>query len=463
MPPRLLLISGLACLAVAAVSLLVASEPVYDAWSWLVWGRELAGLGFDATTGPTWKPLPVVIAVPLSLAGDAAPELWLVLVRAAWLLALVLAADIALSLTGGASRALRALAAAFAVAVIVLLRDDATQWSRQVAGGMAEPLLVAVVLGAVRAGLAQRPRSALVLGALAALLRPEAFPLLALYALWCWRTDPRARPVAIGVALAVPLLWIAPPLLAGDTGGTARAQTETSNPLEALGWAAVLPLAVAWPLALAALRDRRARVLGAGALAWIAIVAAMTLAGFPGLPRFMAPAAAIAGVLGGAGLAALLGGSRARARPALAALAAVALAITAIGLPGRVAELSQGWDSAARISDSHDRLRDLVDRVGPRRLFACGRLATSDVLVRTLLSWELDVPLSRVVSFGTRPRLSGAFVVGLQASPGLRQDVREAAQLVAADGEWSVYSIDCPATASPSPAARSAGVSGATR
>jgi hypothetical protein len=76
---------------------------------------------------------------------------------------------------------------------------------------------------------------------------------------------------------------------------------------------------------------------------------------------------------------------------------------------------------------------------------------------------RLGVPLSQVVSFGTRPRLSGACVDGLQASTGLRQDVREAAQLVAADGEWSVYSIDCPATARPSPAARSAGVWGGSR
>jgi hypothetical protein len=459
MTSRRLLRAVLACLAVAGISLLVAGEPVYDAWAWLVWGRELAHLGIDTSTGPSWKPLPVLIAVPLSLAGDAAPELWLVLVRAAWLLALVLAADLAVSLTPGLPRALRSLAAGFAVLVVVLLTDEVTQWSRQVAGGMSEPLLVAVVLAAVRAGLAGQARSALALGALAALLRPEAAPLLALYALWCWRAEPRTRPLAVGVGLVVPALWIAPELFFAGAGSAARAQTETSNPLEALGWAVALPLAVAWPLALAASYDRRARVLAAGALLWILIVAAMTLAGFPGLPRFMAPAAAIVGVLGGAGLAVLL----ARPRAWIAAAAIAALAVTAAGLPGRIAEVPRAWSSAARISDSHGRLRALVDRLGAERLLACGKLATSDVLVRTGLAWELGVPLSQVVSFGTRPRLSGAFVVGLQASPGLRQDVREAAQLVAQEGEWSVYSIDCPATARPSVPARSAGVSGATR
>jgi hypothetical protein len=137
--------------------------------------------------------------------------------------------------------------------------------------------------------------------------------------------------------------------------------------------------------------------------------------------------------------------------------------VTALGLPARVAEVPHAWTSAARISDSHERLRELAAPLGRERLLACGRLATSDVLVRTALAWKLGVPLSQVVSFGTPPRLSGAFVVGLQASPGLRQDVRAAATRVAAAGEWSVYSIDCPAMASSSPGPRSAGVRGATR
>ena len=452
----------LVCLALGTLSLLVAGEPVYDAWAWLAWGRELTHLQLETSSGPAWKPLPVILTAALSLAGDAAPQLWLVLVRAAWLAALLLAAQIAFVLAAGRPRPLRLAGAAFAAICVVLLGDEVTHWSRQVAGGMAEPLLVALVLGAVSAALATRTRTALALGALAALVRPEAFALLAIFGLWCWRVDPRQRPLIVVVALGVPGLWLAPELLAGGRGGAQRAQTGTSDPLEALGWAAALPLAVAWPLALAALGDRRARVLGAGAVGWIALVAAMTLAGFAGLPRFMAPAAALVAVLGGAGLAALL------ARPVrpstwVVALTVPALVVTVVGLPGRVAELPHAWRSAARISDSHDRLRELANGVGRERLLACGRLATSDVLVRTALAWELGVPLSHVVSFGKRPRLSGAFVMGPQAQAGLRRGVRDTATAVAHNGEWSVYSIDCPATASSSAAARSAGVTGATR
>ena len=462
----------LACAGLAALSLLVAAEPVYDAWAWLVWGRELTHLGLDVSSGPSWKPLPVALAAPLSLAGDAAPTLWLVLVRAAWLASLLLAAEIAFVLTAGRPRALRIAAAAFAATSLALLSDDVTMWARQAAGGMSEPLLVALVLGALRAGLAGRVRATLGLLALAALVRPEAWPLLAAYGLWCARGDRRARPLVAALVLGVALLWLAPELLGAGGGGAAgRAQRGTGDPLEALGWAAVLPLAVAWPLALVALRGAGgaggvpagpAPLLAGAALGWIALVAVMTLAGFPGLPRFMAPAAAVVGVLGGVGLAALLDRPRAHG-PVLPALVVVALVVALVGLPGRVAELPHAWSSSARIDDSHARLRALARELGRGRLLRCGRLATSDVLVRTALAWELDVRLADVVSFGEPSRRSGAFVVGLQASPGLRAAMRAAGTSLGRRGEWSVYSVACPLTASVSPAARSAGVSGAAR
>jgi hypothetical protein len=192
----------------------------------------------------------------------------------------------------------------------------------------------------------------------------------------------------------------------------------------------------------------------------------MTLLGFPGLARFVAPAAAIAGVLGGVGLATLLDRPRAWPRsPAAAAFATVlvvALALTAAGLPGRVGDLVQAWSSSARISDSHDRLRAVVRAAGGRpALLRCGRLATSDVLVRTGLAWQLGVPLADVVSFGTPSRYSGAFVIGLQASPGLRHEMRSVGGLLARQGEWSVRSVACPVTEGSS--ASSAGVAGASR
>ena len=458
MTVRPLVAASLACLALAAASLALGHEPVYDAWAWLVWGRELAAGGLDISSGPSWKPLMVAIAVPLSLAGDAAPELWIVLVRAAWLFALVLAGELAWVLTGGAPRGARIAAAVFAAASLALLTDPVTMWARQAAGGMSEPVLVALVLGAVRVQLAGRSRAALVLGTLAGLVRPEVWPLLAVFGLWLWRRERSSGPLVVALALVLPALWFVPELLAADDalGAAGRAQRDGGGPWEALVRAAALPLAAAWPLALVALSDRRRDprlvALALGSLAWVAIVAAMAAGGFAGLPRFMAPAAAVAGVLGGVGLARLLTAPR---RPAVVALAAALALLVAFELPGRLAELPHAVRSTARVADSHDRLRALAGAVGRERLLACGRLATSDVLVRTALAWRLAVPLGDVVSFGRSPRDSGAFVVGLQASPRLRESVRSAATQIGRRAEWRAYSLDCPAA--------SAGVSGARR
>jgi hypothetical protein len=294
------------------------------------------------------------------------------------------------------------------------------------------------------------------LAALAGLVRPEVWPLLAVYGAWRWRAEPASRPLLAAVALALPALWFGPGLLAaGDALGSAeRAQRDGGGPLEVLARAAALPLAAAWPLALVAVagRERRLLALALGALGWIAIVAAMAAAGFPGLPRFMAPAAAVVGVLGGVGLARIIAARRA---PAVAALGVALALVTALELPGRVAELPRALRTTARIGASHDRLRALARAVGRGPLLRCGHLATSDVLARTALAWELDVPLADVVSFGVRPRLSGAFVVGPQASPGLRDGVRAVAEPLARRGEWRAYSLDCPAA--------TAGVSGAHR
>ena len=473
------------CLALAAASLLAAGEPVYDAWAWLVWGRELAGLGLDTSSGPSFKPLPVALTTVLSLAGDAAPALWLVLVRAAWLLGFVLAGALAWRLTADLQRRLRIVATAFAALSLLLLADSFTMWTRQGLAGMSEPLLVALVLAAVLAALDGRTPAALALALLAALVRPEVWPLLGAYGLWCARREPALRPWLAACAVAVPALWVAPDLLTSGAGGASageRAVRGGGAPLhelfEVFTRAAVMPLLVAWPLAafaVARARDPLARALAACAFAWIAIVAVMAAAGFPGLPRFMAPAIALVGVLAGVGLARLLAlglesgaaAAPSRSRTVVAVALAAVLAGALVELPDRIGELPHAVTSTARIARSHDRLRDLARDVGRTELLRCGRLATSDVLVRTALAWELRVPLSEVVTFGLPPTKSGAFVVGIQAPPRLRSDLARRAELLGSRGEWRVYSLDCArsgAAASSSSASDSiAGVWGAQR
>ena len=449
------------CVILGAASAAALGEPVYDAWAWLVWGRELTTFDLDTSSGPSWKPLAVLLTALLAVGGAAAPTLWLGLVQTAWLLSLVLACHLAFALTGQLHRHLRLAAAAFAVVSLLLLGDGATMWTRQGAAGMSEPLAVALSLGAAAAAVARRARLALIFAALVALLRPEAWPLLVGYGLWVWRDEPALHPWIAGVTITVPALWLVPDLLAsGDApGGATRARRrDTGMPLnqgaELLARAAAMPLAVAWPLALfgaigarsrhllAARAHQHARLaLAAGAAGWILIVAVMAAAGYSGLARYCAPAAAMIGVVAAVGFAHLL--ALAHRRYVIAALLLAVLAAAGPQLPARVGDLEDGLADVSQTSRSNDRLRSLTRAIGRQRLLRCGTLMTSDVRVRTALAWQLDVPLKRVVSIAVPPPAPTVVVIGPDASTRLRRAMRSSRDLLGASGEWRVYSRRC--------------------
>nr|MBA2764839.1 hypothetical protein [Thermoleophilaceae bacterium] len=207
------------CGGLAVLSLLLPFAPAYDSWSWLVWGRELASLSLDTAAGPSWKPLPVLIAAPFSIFGDAAVALWLVVARTAWLMALVLGFRVAGSLLGRAvGRPARVMGGLVAALSIALLDDPETPWLRHFGHGLSEPLLVALLFLAVDRHLGSRPGQALAALALAGLVRPETWVLSAAYLVVClWRTRPALRgwgAFAVGLG---PLLWFAGDLLgSGD-------------------------------------------------------------------------------------------------------------------------------------------------------------------------------------------------------------------------------------------------------
>ena len=83
-----------------------AAVPTYDPWAWIIWGREVAHGDLVTTTGPSWKPLPVIFTTPFSLAGDdGAPLLWLVVARAGGILAFAMAYRLGTRLAGPGRRA----------------------------------------------------------------------------------------------------------------------------------------------------------------------------------------------------------------------------------------------------------------------------------------------------------------------------------------------------------------------
>jgi hypothetical protein len=341
------LIAGV-CLVGAALSLLYPSTPTYDPWSWIIWGREIVHLDLHTTGGPSWKPLPVVFTTLFAPFGHAAPDMWLVVARAGYAMAVVMTAKLALRLVGRIS-----VGGVFAAIVAVVGLLVSSQFVRDAALGNSEGLLVAFALLAFERHLDGRPRQAAVLGFFAALLRPEVWLFLGLYGLWLWFSDPGARRLLVVLAALILFLWFAPELWgSGHLFRSAeRAQNARANSakytkcpfctvLRKQSWPLVLtPIKIAALLGFAAalLAYRRARrrgallVVGIAGISWFVLIALMTQAGFSGNPRYLILGAALVVALGGAGFGWLVDSAADRARvrfsPAVVAAGGALLAV----------------------------------------------------------------------------------------------------------------------------------------
>ena len=178
------------CLALAILSwALLPSVVSYDPWSWLVWGREVTdpALPFVVSGGPSWKPLPFLFTVVWGLAGGGAPTLWLITARTGGLLGIVAGARLAHRLAGG-GRCGQVAAVLGAFGVVLT-----EQWMYYFLRATSETIVVAATLWALDRLLAGRRTQALWLWIALALMRPESWPLLALYAVWLLARDPAYR------------------------------------------------------------------------------------------------------------------------------------------------------------------------------------------------------------------------------------------------------------------------------
>ncbi len=491
-PVPLAIGGGVALLA--GLSLLLPFAPLYDPWAWLVWGREVVSLDLDTAAGPSWKPLPVLIDSVLALAGDAAPALWLVVARAGWIAAPLLAGALAARLVFPRTlanqiaavwarrrvRLAQAFAGALAALGVLLFDDSFTSWTRQFAGGLSEPLLVALVLGAIHLDLSARRAPAFALGVLAALLRPEAWPFLALYGIHLWRAEPRLRRWLAAGGLAIPLLWLLPDLIGSGSPftGASRAREGSGSPpveaLEAIGRAldlALYPLWLGAAYAVVSARsagERAIPVLAAGAAAWIVIVAVLAAAGYAGIPRFAAPAAAVGCVLGAVGIVralAALDGMRAadRARPAAIVVVALALVVLSAQAAIRAERIPGALDQAAEYADGIDELSGLVDDLGAEQVTACGPVTTSHFLAQTPLAWDLELPIDAISVRAASAPPAGVAFLDLEASAAARSAIIAAGRPLGERGRWSAYAISCSGVASSRGERAIAGVAGASR
>ncbi len=397
-PARIRALCGAAaCLALAALSLLVPSAPTTDPWGWIVWGREVLHLSLSTIVpgAPSWKPLPVLVTTPLALAGGAAPWLWLWLARSAAFAALVAGYRLAERLAGRGAGVL-------AVAALA----PGTLWMHEVAHGYSEPLAVTLLFGAVLCELSGRPRWALGLGALVALARPEAWCILGLYGLLLLRRRQVHLLALAAVILAVPLLWLVPDWLgSGDPFHASKVSrlvvpTGTAAAVTAVGQAALmtpLPLTVTAVLGVVlALRRGDPRPLGIAIVVavWGGLLAALWFSGYPADGRFFILPATLLTVLGAAGAEQAARAVRPSRRVALGAVLALTLApILVIRSVNSVREADAALGRARLESD----LRATLARAAIP-LQRCDRpmLPNGLAWLKGTVAWAQDIPLRKV-------------------------------------------------------------------
>ncbi len=438
-----------ACVGLAFLSLLLPSTPTYDPWAWIIWGREITQFDLVTTSGPSWKPLPILFTTPFALFGDAAPYLWLVVARAGTLGGLVVAYRLGTRLGGPAAGFLGA--AAIAVA----------PWTfRNAALGNSEGLLVLCVLWACDRHLDGHRGQAFALAVAAGMLRPEAWPFLLLYAAWLlWMDRKRWWWIGLGL-LSLPVAWLVPEKWGSGSFWRAAERAQQPNPnspafadsptLAILGDALeMLPVyviiglvaAVVVALARAVPVGRGAPALGLAALAggWIALVAAMTEAGYAGNQRYLVAAAALLCVLGAVGISWAAGALAVRSgrhgRTVVAAIGGATIALVVVGAVSSLPTTAKGIGYQVRIANDLDDA--IADAGGAERLKACGHLYTNAYTV-PLVAWTMKV---HAIDVGFRPRFPAAIfrIAHTRGQPARPVPVRlPGGRVVSETGDWTV-------------------------
>jgi hypothetical protein len=432
---RTALITAVALIAISTgIVLWARTRPGFDPYGWLVWGHQTLAGALNTNAAPSWKPLPYLFTLPFAVFGHYELWLWMITCVAISLGGAVAAGRITYRLTVGTrldadgardrARHWAGIAAAIFAAVALLgIRD----WWHYMLSSQSDTMIVALCLGAIDCHLSGRPRWAWVLGGLAALGRPEVWPFLAFYSIWAWRAIPSMRwLIGLGIVaivalwFGIPALTSRSPFVAGSNafGSGRRLRSDRvfgtidrfldlhETPLEIAAL-----LSVVWA---ALRRDLVTLVLAGGAVAWVVIEIAFSLHGWPGLGRYMFPAAGVmvvvAAVLVGRLLADLpallaarlpaprLSGPRLSAAGALAGIALTAVLVGTL-VPAAVSrariERRDLRSQRARTREI-DQLSGVISRLGgAAKLNACGEPLTR-LEYQTILAWTLRINVVKI-------------------------------------------------------------------
>ena len=419
--------AGVALLALAAVVLFLVAPtyPNYDAYYHLVWGRELLDgqlPGFEAYKAPTQHPLELVVAAALGVVVGGWADRAIVLVSVLSLVWLVWAVyRLGLRIFG----VWPALAGAFFAGSSFSLLLLAAR------GYVDVPFLALVFWAAVRVVDEREDRVTMVLLVLAGLLRPEAWVLAGLFAVWR-----RSVPLLAASAIA-PLLWALTDLIV--TGNPVRSLTGTSELAEELGrerglakvpgaFAEFVVDALRVPVAAAALAGlalalhrlgwRRLIVpLGLLATGTIAFVGSGA-AGLSILPRYLTVPVVTLCLFAGYAALGFTTIDRGRLRTLWTAGACVIAVGGLVFVALRAQVVTKLTDELAFIEGSHDDLEALVETPAVAR---CRPISLPNYRLVPDVRWILDLPEGRVLARSAYPRGSrperGAALFALGQKP----------------------------------------------
>jgi hypothetical protein len=402
--------AGVILVAIAWV-VLTRMRPTYDAFGWLVWGRQALHWDLNTDGAPSWKPLTFAFTLPYGLArANGQMWLWMITSSAAALAGGVFAGRIAYRLTGPCPRRPWAPFAAAAFAGIGVLGLNG--YSGLVLIANSDPMVVTLCLAAIDGHLSGHPRLAFLSIVLVSLGRPEGWAFAGLYAVWAWRAVPSMRALtAVGVAL-IPLSWFVVPALTSHSwfisGDLALNSPNAIHGNKIVGvlsrirglYELPMQLAVAFALGLAiARRDRVWLTLAGSALLWVVIEIAFAYHGWSAVGRYLIEPAAVLVVLAGAAVGRLLAYQpRGAGLLAWAPLALVVLLVVALVPAAR----SRARATHRAIDDAHygatqlSRLEAVIDKDGgAARIKSCGQPVTP-LEFQSEVAWAIGLNVGSV-------------------------------------------------------------------
>ena len=389
-PPRPFLrrhvwwIVALALVVVSAVLVrVINTRPGYDPYGWLIWGYQTIHLNLDLGGAPSWKPLTLLFTTPFSLAGHLALWLWMTAAAAISFAGSIFAGRIAYRIvlgtengragdrapreTAPAPRRARnaAIAAAiFAGAGMYGIQDTIVagigvarnSYLHYIFSYQSDPMIVTMVLAAIDFHMIRRRSWVIAMLTLAGLGRPEVWPFLFLYSIWCWREFPEMRKVVAISWFLTAFLWFGiptitngRPLVAGDLANLSPRALRQNKIIGTIDRFKTLNLWPVWVFTLGAIlwalhrlrqggfrlhpgrlvpwlrgrehgpiaeggpedpRELTAHLLilalTAGIVIWLIVEVAFALHGWPAVPRYVFEPAVVAILLGAIGFGWLL-------------------------------------------------------------------------------------------------------------------------------------------------------------